>query len=104
LVHQALGTLELSNVKEKVMEDYEAMVNVTWSGSNGDMPDPVSYDSTDDAILQMVTEAVQTGGIPGIPSDNNADFENFVVDRFPATEDRPNRIMVRPKTPFGETC
>ena len=84
------------------MEDYEAMVNVTWNGQNGDLPDPVSYDSTDGDVLQMVTEAVRSGSIPGIPADTSADFTDFVVDRFEATEARPNRLIsVRPKTPFG---
>ena len=84
------------------MEENEAMVNVTWNGNNGDLPDPVNYDSTDADILQMVQEAVRTGGVPGIPADQNATFTNFVVDRFGATEARPNKLIsIRPKTPFG---
>lgn len=84
------------------MEETEARVNVTYGGQNGDLPDPVSYDSTDRDILQMVTEAVRTGGVPGIPIDVNANFTNYVVDRFEASDVRPNRLLsVRPKTPFG---
>lgn len=84
----------------------EALVNVTWAGQNGDLPDPVAYDSTDGDIRQWVTEAVRAGDVPGIAADQNAAFGDFVVDRFPATADaedgdKPNRLMIRPKTPFG---
>ncbi len=45
----------------------EARVNVTFGGQNGDLPDPVFYDSTDGDIRAMVTEAIRDGSIPGIP-------------------------------------
>ena len=83
----------------------EALVNVTWAGQNGDLPDPVAYDATDGDVRQWVTEAVRAGTIPGIGADPNAAFGDYVVDRFPATgegeDEKPNRIMIRPKTPFG---
>jgi hypothetical protein len=78
-----------------------ARVNVTWQGQNGDLPDPVLLDATDAEVLGWVTEAVQTGGIPGIRVDAGADFEGFVVDRFTADDAHPARLFVRPKTPFG---
>ena len=63
---------------------------------------PVSFDATDGDIRQMVTEAVRSGSVPGILADSTADFTDFVVDRFDATEARPNKLIsVRPKTPFG---
>lgn len=84
------------------MDDQQARVNVTYGGQNGDLPDPVSYTATDGDVKQWVTEAVRTGGIPGIPANPRADFTDFVVDRFPATEARPYAALyVRPKTPFG---
>jgi hypothetical protein len=50
----------------------------------------------------VVQEAV-AGGIPGIAADPNTDFSGYVVSRYPATDDLPiNRIVVRPKTPFGK--
>jgi len=80
----------------------EARVNVTWGGQNGDLPDTVSNDAADGDVRQWVTEAVRTGHVPGIPADPAADFRDFVVDRFAATEIRPwNLLVVRPKTPFG---
>lgn len=80
----------------------EARVNITWSGQNGDLPDPVHFDATDGDILQWVTEAVRHGDVPGIRRDRAASFADFVVDRFRATDARPhNLIQVRPKTPFG---
>jgi len=84
------------------LEDYEARVNVTYAGQNGDLPDPVNFDSTDGDVRGWVTEAVRGGSIPGIPAAADADFTDFVVDRFAANEATPyNRIMLRPKTAFG---
>lgn len=81
----------------------EARVNITYGGQNGDLPDPVMLDSTDGDVKQWVTEAVRTGGIPGIPADPTADFRDFIVQKFPPTDARPyNLFQVRPKTPFGK--
>jgi hypothetical protein len=80
----------------------EARVNVTFAGQNGDLPDPVSVDASDADVRSWVTEAVRTGGIPGVAAAPAADFADFVIDRFPPTEVRPfNMMSVRPKTPFG---
>ena len=84
------------------MKRYEARVNVTWKGRNGDLHDPVAYDATDRDIKEWVYEAIQSGSVDGIPRDRRAQLQNFVVDRFPASNQNPyNRIFVRPKTPFG---
>jgi hypothetical protein len=84
------------------IKDTEARVNITYGGKNGDLPDPVMFQSADGDIKAWVTEAVRTGGIPGIDEAPNADFGDFVIDRFAAGEARPyNLIQVRPKTPFG---
>ena len=90
------------------MEAYEARLNITHKGQNGDLPDPVNFESTNGDVLGWVTEAVQTGSVPGIDADPNANFRDYVVDRFPANAALPetdpahwNRLMVRPKTPFG---
>lgn len=85
-----------------VVPENEARVNVTFGGQNGDLPDPVFFDSTDGDVRAMVTEAIRDGSIPGIPAQADADFGDFVVDRFATTEARPyNLIQLRPKTPFG---
>jgi hypothetical protein len=82
----------------------ECRVNITYSGLNGDLPDPVSFDAVDSDVKQWVTEALRTGGIPGIPIQPAADLADFVIDRFSATNVSPfNRMMIRPKTPFGMT-
>jgi len=84
------------------MGENEARVNCTYRGTNGDLPDPVSFDATDAHVKAMVGEALRTGGIPGIPADPDADLADFVVDRFNATEQRPFALVqIRPKTPFG---
>lgn len=80
----------------------EARVNITWNGQNGDLPDPVHYDSADGDVMSWAAEAVRNGDVAGIRADANVDFSNYVIDRFAATEDRPwNQINIRPKTPFG---
>ena len=84
------------------MENNEARVNITYLGENGDLPDPVLFDSPDGDVKGWVTEAIANGGIPGIPAAQNPDFTDFVVDRFSANAERDyNLIQVRPKTPFG---
>ena len=84
------------------IKDTEARLNVTHGGKNGDLRDPVMFQSTDADIKAWVTEAVRTGGVPGLDAAPNADFSDFVVDRFAATEARPYAlIQLRPKTPFG---
>ena len=91
----------MDNVIRAIGED-EARVNVTWGGQNGDLPDPVSRDAADGDVKQWVTEAVRGGNIPGIAADHDADFHDFVVDRFGPTDARPHHLLsVRPKTPFG---
>lgn len=87
---------------DELVQVGEARVNVTWSGQNGDLPDTVNRDALDADVKRWVTEAVRTGGVPGIAADPNADFSDFVIDRFEPNETRPyNAIFVRPKTPFG---
>jgi hypothetical protein len=84
------------------MEAFEARVNITYNGQNGDLPDPVNFEAPNGDVLGWITEAVRTGSVPGIAADVTANFQDFVVDRFPANEIRPwNMLAVRPKTPFG---
>ena len=91
-----------ANQERWIVREDEARVNITWQGQNGDLPDPVNRDASEFDIRQWVTEAVRNGGVPGIAADARADFADFVVDRFSATEARPyNLIQIRPKTPFG---
>jgi hypothetical protein len=85
------------------MENYEARLNISYGGQNGDLPDPVSFDSTDGDVKAFAQEAVRNGSVPGINADPTASFEDFVVDRYTATEEVDyNRLMLRPKTPFGD--
>jgi hypothetical protein len=78
----------------------EAILNITWAGQNGDLPNPILFDSSDTDIRRWATEAVQ-GGLPGITADAAVNFQDFVVERFTATNGLPNRVVLRPKTPFG---
>lgn len=84
------------------LQETEARVNVTWSGNNGDMPEPVEFDASEANVRRWVTEAIQNGTIPGIPADPEVDLSNFVIERLAATEVRPfNQVLVRPKVSFG---
>lgn len=78
----------------------EAVLNVTWAGQQGDLEQPILYDATDEEVLRWAAEAVR-GGVPGIAADANVNFQDFKVDRYPAKDGLPNRVNVRPKTPFG---
>ena len=81
----------------------EAIVNVTWAGNNGDLRDPVSFDASETDIRAWVTEAVRSGGVANITMDVNANFTDYIIDRYAATTETPfNRIFLRPKVPFGK--
>ena len=89
------------NELQQVIRDDEARVNITYGGGNGDMVTPVPYAATDHEVKAWATEVIQNGGLPGVPSDPNANLHDFVVDRIPARDGLPNRLIVRSKTPFG---
>ncbi len=85
-----------------VFDANQARLNITWSGQNGDLLDPVPFDLPDATIRALASEAVRGGSVAGIRADANVDFGEFVVDRFGATDTVPfSRILLRPKTPFG---
>jgi len=87
---------------DKQEDQMNARVNITWDGQNGDLPDPVLYDATDQEIRGWVEEAVRDGSVPGINADPDIDLKDFVVNRFPANDEIPdNKIIVRPKAPLG---
>lgn len=87
---------------ENLLQPHEARVNVTYAGLNGDLPDPISVDASDAAIREMIAEALDSGAIPGIPATRYADLQNYIVDRFNPTEQRPYALVqLRPKTAFG---
>jgi hypothetical protein len=92
----------MANELVQVIRPDEARVNITYAGQNGDLPQPVFFESADGDVKAWVTEAVRNGGVPGIRRDEAARFDDFVVDRFPPNEQYTyNRIQVRPKTAFG---
>jgi len=83
------------------MANENANLNVTWNGENGNLPDPVPYNLTDQQVIEIAEEAVKNGDIPGINVDPNVDFDGFVVDRFNEQGDLGARIFLRSKVPFG---
>jgi len=78
-----------------------ASLNITYSGQNGDLADPVLFDLADDQVRAIATEAVRAGGVRGVDAHPTADFSDFVVDRVAAHDGLPHRLLLRPKTPFG---
>ena len=79
-----------------------AQLNITFSGLNGDLPDPVAFDASNADIIRMAQEAIRNGSVPGIKADPDADLSGFEVDRFQATEAIPTpRVFIRPSTSFG---
>ena len=84
------------------MENTEATVSVTYGGQQGTLPEPVPFDASDDQIRQWAAESLRAG-LSGVDAqDVGIDALNdFVVDRYAAKDDLPNRLVVRPKVPFG---
>lgn len=101
MANNELENQEVPAVIEEALVAGMAKFNITYNGENGDLADPVSYDSTDADLKQIATETVRNGDIPGIEADPDADFNDFVIDRYPAKDGLPNRLLLRPKTPFG---
>jgi len=80
----------------------EAKVGVTYGGHYSELTSPMLFDTSNEDIKTMVTEAVRSGSVPGIAADEHASFDDYVIERDRAHEGRPyNLIQVRPKTPFG---
>lgn len=87
-------------------EQQMAQLNVTYTKQggniqNGTLPDPVAYDTPTGDLVRIAQEAIRNGDIPGIDADPDADLNGFVIDRINASGDLPNRLLARPKTPFG---
>jgi len=87
---------------DNVINEDEARLNITWAGENGELPDAVSFDAADNDVKQWATEAVSNGYVPGIAADTTVSFEDYVVQRFAAKDGQPNKIFIRPKTPYGK--
>lgn len=81
---------------------HEAWMNITWQGQNGDLTDPVTFTASDHQLKRWAAEAIRGHSVPGISPRGRVSLNDFIVDRFPANRSNPyNRIMIRPKTPFG---
>lgn len=85
----------------QVIDNNVAKLNITIAGENGDLPDPVDFDAGDATIKAWATEAIRGGSVPGIAA-READFTDFVVDRIAAKDGLPPRLMLRPKTEYGQ--
>lgn len=85
------------------VNDGYAVLNITYDGQQGELPDPINFDAADSDIRQWAKEAIQGGGIQGINQDTDADLTSFVVERFPPGNGIDfARVSLRPKTAFGQ--
>lgn len=78
-----------------------ALVTIDYDGQQGDLPDPIPFNTPDPDVIRIAQEAWRGGLVMGVPADPNANLANYLVKRFPANEANPNRMSVRPDTPFG---
>ena len=89
------------------LREDQAVLNITWRGrrgdlANGSLPDAVPRDLSDAEVLRIAEEAIRGGDVPGIPAEEGASLEGFVVDRIPVSDGAPvAKLMVRPKAEFG---
>lgn len=81
----------------------EAVLEFTYEGEQGTVNQPVAFDLTDEVLIRIAQEALRSGEVTGITQDANADLDGYKVDRFAATQGLPNRVSLRPKTPFGDS-
>lgn len=88
------------NAADGILGDQMAQLIIALDGELGECPDLIPYDAPEADIKRWATEAVAGGTIPGIdPQD--VDFTNFTVQRLPAKDGLPDRVMIRPKTEVG---
>lgn len=93
---------DIVQLRPRMVQETEAVLLITYGGHNGELQDVVPRDSTVESLRAFATEAVRNGGVRNIPATPNADFTDFVVDRFEPTPETPYaRFVIRPKTPFG---
>ena len=86
--------------KHARLRAFEARLNITHGGRNGDYVEPVSFDMGDAELKRLAAASIRAGLLGEVARGVNLD--GYVVDRFAATDRVPeNRIFVRPKTPFG---
>ncbi len=87
----------------RVIQPHQARVNITYKRQYGELPDAVTFDSTDADVRGWVSEAIRTGGVPGVDADPNVRLTDYVIDRFPPVPGvrEHNLIDIRPKVEFG---
>jgi len=78
-----------------------AVLNLTYNGQCGDLPDDVAFDLSTAEIIEMAEEALRAGSFLGIDADEEATLQGFKVERYPAKDGTPNRLVCRPSVPFG---
>ena len=72
----------------------QATLNVTWAGNNGDLPDAVSYDSSDADLKQVASEAIRTGYIPGVDADPRVVDFRTALQVVNGAHPIPNKVAV----------
>jgi len=87
----------------RVIQPHQARVNITYKRQYGELPDAVTFDSTDGDVRGWVAEAIRTGSVPGIEADPDVRLNDYVIDRFPPVPGTReyNLIDIRPKVEFG---
>jgi len=86
---------------DQIEERPVAQLNITWAGQQGTARTEVYYDELKEDLIRMASEMIATGEVPGIDPDPAVNLDGFEVQRFPEKDGLDNRIVVRPKTPFG---
>jgi hypothetical protein len=80
-----------------------AILNITFSGTSADLPDPIDESLSDADVRRIAVEVVRSGSVPGLHVAGLGDnaFDQFVVDRL-RDPDGEMRLYLRPKVPFGD--
>jgi hypothetical protein len=83
------------------VNENEAVVIVTYEGEQGELTNPVPFESAQGDVLAWVKESIESGSVRGMTAHQNVDLADFVVTPYVAKDGLPNRLVVRVKTPFG---
>jgi hypothetical protein len=85
------------------IEEGMATLDVTFDGEQGTIEGGIPFDLSDSEIKTIATECLSSGSIQGIGQKPGANLADFRVDRFNSKDGLPNRLILRPKTPFGSS-
>lgn len=81
----------------------DAIIEMTYNERHGTTTSPVPWDLDDASVRAIAQECLRNGDVRGLDQDPHANLDGFVVKKYAAKDEFPNRFLLRPSTEFGRT-